>query len=68
MLRLACFNVGNGDVEDAPAPFALNKFDVVEKDGGVYVAGKEGDIKGGKKTINIKTTPSSQDKVVIIGG
>ncbi|OCT50040.1 Apoptosis-inducing factor 1 [Cladophialophora carrionii] len=64
----ACFNVKSGDVEDAPAPLALNKFDVVEKEGGVYIKGKEADIKGGKKTVNIKTTPSSQDKLVIVGG
>jgi hypothetical protein len=64
---LACFNVKSGDVEDSPAPFALNRFDVVEKDGGVYIKGKEADIKGGKRTVNIKTTPSSQDKLVIVG-
>ena len=55
-------------MEDAPAPHSLNKFDVSEKDGGVYIKGKEGDIKGGKRTVNIKTTPSSDEKVVIIGG
>lgn len=63
----ACFNVSTGDVEDAPAPHALNKFDIVEKDGGVYIKAKEGDIKGGKRTVNIKTTPSSDEKVVIVG-
>jgi NADPH-dependent 2,4-dienoyl-CoA reductase/sulfur reductase-like enzyme/nitrite reductase/ring-hydroxylating ferredoxin subunit len=63
----ACFNVSTGDVEDAPAPHALNKFDVVEKDGAVYIKGKEADIKGGKRTVNIKTTPQSDEKVVIIG-
>ncbi|RMD40280.1 hypothetical protein DV735_g4828, partial [Chaetothyriales sp. CBS 134920] len=31
----ACFSSKTGDVEDAPAPYALNKFDLVEKDGGV---------------------------------
>jgi hypothetical protein len=60
--------VKSGDVEDSPAPLALNKFDVVEKDGGVYIKGKEADIKGGKRTVNIKTTPSSSDKLVIVGG
>ena len=54
-------------VEDSPAPTALNKFDVVEKNGGVYVKGKEGDIKGGKRPVNIKTKPSSDDKLVIVG-
>ncbi|OQV06088.1 Rieske [2Fe-2S] domain-containing protein [Cladophialophora immunda] len=64
----ACFNARTGDVEDSPAPLSLNAFDVIEKDGGVYVKGKAADIKGGKRTVNIKTTPSSQEKVVIVGG
>jgi hypothetical protein len=55
-------------VEDAPAPHSLNKFDVLEKDGGVYIKGKEADIKSGKRTVNIKTTPQSKEKVVIVGG
>jgi hypothetical protein len=46
----------------------LNKFDVIEKEGGVYVKGKEADIKGGKRTVNVKTTAKGQDKVVIVGG
>ncbi|KIW88072.1 uncharacterized protein Z519_11182 [Cladophialophora bantiana CBS 173.52] len=64
----ACFNVHNGDVEDSPAPMALNKFNVMEKAGGVYITGKEADIKGGRRTVNIKTTPSSQERLVIVGG
>ncbi|OAP64510.1 hypothetical protein AYL99_00482 [Fonsecaea erecta] len=64
----ACFNARTGDVEDSPAPLSLNAFDVIEKDGGVYVKGKEADIKGGKRTVNIKTTPSSQEKLIIVGG
>ena len=46
----------------------LNKFDVSEKDGGVYIKGKESDIKGGKRTVNIKPSSKGQEKVVIIGG
>lgn len=63
----ACFKISTGDVEDAPAPHALNKFDVLEKDGGIYIKGAEADIKGGKRTVNIKTTPQSDEKVVIVG-
>lgn len=55
-------------MEDSPAPNALNKFDVFEKDGGVYIKGSESDIKGGKRQVNIKTKPTSQDRVVIVGG
>lgn len=43
-------------------------FDIKEKDGGVYITGKEADIKGGKRTINVKTAPSLKEKVVIVGG
>merc|ERR1712000_435369 len=64
----ACFNTKTGDVEDSPAPLALNKFNVIEKDGGVYITGKEADIKGGKRQDNVKTTPSTDEKVVIVGG
>jgi len=64
----ACFNTKTGDVEDSPAPLALNKFNVIEKDGGVYITGKEADIKGGKRQVNVKTTPSTDEKVVIVGG
>ena len=39
-----------------------------EKDGGVYIKGKEADIKGGKRTVNIKPSSKGQEKVVIIGG
>lgn len=55
-------------MEDSPAPFALNKFHVVEKEDGVYITGKEADIKGGKRQVNVKTTPTSSEKVVIVGG
>ncbi len=65
---IACFNTKTGDVEDSPAPLALNKFNVIEKDGGVYITGKEADIKGGKRQVNVKTTPSTDEKVVIVGG
>ena len=65
---LACFKASTGDVEDSPAPNALNHFDVVEKDGGVYIKGSEADIKGGKRVVNIKTSPKDQERVVIVGG
>jgi hypothetical protein len=40
---------------------------VEEKDGAVFIKGKEGDIKGGKRVLNIKTTPKSEERVVIVG-
>lgn len=64
----ACFNVKSGDVEDAPAPDHLNKFDVFEKDGAVYIRGAEKDIKSGRRVPTFKVKSQGQDKVVIVGG
>lgn len=55
-------------MEDAPAPHSLNKFDVSEKDGAVYIKGKEVDIKAGKRVISIKSEPKTKENVVIVGG
>lgn len=63
----ACFNIKTGDVEDAPALDPLNKFDVVSKDGGVYIKGQEQQIKQGRRTLSIKCQSKGQDKVVIVG-
>ncbi|RMZ87808.1 hypothetical protein DV736_g4962, partial [Chaetothyriales sp. CBS 134916] len=63
----ACFSANTGDVEDAPAPNALNKFDVVEKDGSVYVRGKEADIKAAKRVVGVKVVPKNQQRLVIVG-
>lgn len=66
--RLACFNIGSGDVEDAPAPNALNKFDVFEKDGAVYIKGDEGAIRAGQRDPVLKCAASEPGNVVVIGG
>jgi hypothetical protein len=65
---VACFNIGSGDVEDAPAPNALNKFELVEKNGAVYIKGEEAAIKSGQRDPVFKCSPSTAEKVVIIGG
>ncbi|KAJ5631768.1 Apoptosis-inducing factor 1 [Penicillium longicatenatum] len=65
----ACYNIGTGDVEDAPALNALHKFDAFEKDGAVYIRATEADIKSGQRNPVGKCSISdSDDKVVIIGG
>ncbi|KAJ5605137.1 hypothetical protein N7510_010291 [Penicillium lagena] len=65
----ACFNIGTGDVEDAPAPNALNKFDVFEKNGAVYIRGTEADIKAGQRNPVVKCSVSQpEERVVIVGG
>jgi hypothetical protein len=64
----ACFNVTTGDIEDAPALDPLAKFEILEKDGAVYIKGDESTIKASRRKLNLKCTAKSQDKVVIVGG
>ncbi|KAK9312103.1 hypothetical protein V1524DRAFT_440339 [Lipomyces starkeyi] len=64
----ACFKISTGDVEDAPAPSALNKFEVYEKDGAVYIRAEPAAIKGGQRDPNIKCAVAGPEKVVVIGG
>ncbi|KAJ5782125.1 hypothetical protein N7457_003899 [Penicillium paradoxum] len=65
----ACFNVTTGDVEDAPAPNALNKFEVFEKNGGVYIHAREEDIKAGQRNPVVNCSVSEpEEKLVVVGG
>ncbi|KAJ5935736.1 Apoptosis-inducing factor 1 [Penicillium verhagenii] len=65
----ACFNVGTGDVEDAPALNALHKFEVFEKESAVYIRATEADIKAGQRNpVGQCGVSKSDEKVVIIGG
>ena len=63
----ACFKVSTGDVEDAPALDPLHRFDVIAKDGAVFIKGQESQIKEGRRTLKFKTQAKEQDKVVIVG-
>ncbi|MCJ1291625.1 hypothetical protein MMC34_003170 [Xylographa carneopallida] len=64
----ACFNLTTGDVEDAPALDPLAKFDILEKNGGVYIKGEEATIKASRRSLNHKCSPQGPEKVVIVGG
>ncbi|KAK9365998.1 hypothetical protein V1509DRAFT_569840 [Lipomyces kononenkoae] len=64
----ACFNVRTGDIEDAPAPNPLNRFDVYEKDGAVYIRAEPAAIKGGQRDPDVKCAIAEPEKVVVIGG
>ena len=64
----ACFNVATGDVEDAPALDPLAKFDIIEKNGGVYIKGSEATIKASRRSPNHKCSAKGQEKVLIVGG
>jgi hypothetical protein len=65
---LACFNIGTGDVEDAPAPNALNTYEIIERDGAIYIRGEEAAIKSGQRSPNIRCSVAAPEKVVIVGG
>jgi hypothetical protein len=67
-LLIACFNVATGDIENAPAPDPLAKFDVMEKNGAVYIRGEESTIKNGRRKPDVKCSAQGQEKVVIVGG
>lgn len=64
----ACFNVCSGDVEDAPAPNALEKFEVFEKDGAVWIKGEEKAIKAGQRDPVMKCDAEKEGGVVVVGG
>lgn len=68
MMSTACFNVGTGDVEDAPALDALAKFEVYERSGAVYIKGEEATIKASRRKPNVKCTAQGPEKVVVVGG
>ncbi|KKZ67728.1 hypothetical protein EMCG_06595 [[Emmonsia] crescens] len=65
----ACFNITTGDVEDAPALNGLHKYEVFEKDGGVYVKADEATFKeNGRLPVTSCSIAQQDQKVVIIGG
>lgn len=68
IMRIACFNIGSGDVEDAPAPNALSKFEVYEKNGAVYIKGDEEAIRSGQRNPVRKGSVSRPERVVVVGG
>ncbi|OAX77672.1 hypothetical protein ACJ72_08026 [Emergomyces africanus] len=65
----ACYKITTGDVEDAPALNGLHKYEVFEKDGGVYVKADEATFKqNGRLPIASCSVAQQHQKVVIIGG
>lgn len=64
----ACFNVASGDVEDAPALDPLATFEVIQKDGGVFIKGDEKTIKANRRSLGFKCSAQGNEKVLVIGG
>jgi len=63
----ACFNVKTGDIEDAPAIDPLQKFEIIERDGAVYIKGEEAAIKANRRNLSIKCQAKSEDQVLVVG-
>ncbi|KAF2139819.1 uncharacterized protein K452DRAFT_231657 [Aplosporella prunicola CBS 121167] len=64
----ACFSVATGDVEDAPALDPLAKFEVIQKDGAVYIKGDEETIKASRRKLDFSCKVKTDEKVLVIGG
>lgn len=64
----ACFDVATGDVEDAPALDPLAKYEIIEKDGAVYIKGDAEVIKASRGHLNLRCAALNDEKVVVIGG
>ncbi|KAJ9668451.1 Apoptosis-inducing factor 1 [Coniosporium apollinis] len=63
----ACFDIKTGDVEDAPALDPIAKFEIIERDGGVYIKGEEEVIKASRGHLNTKCQARGEEKVLVIG-
>lgn len=68
MTQAACFNVATGDVEEAPALDPISKYEVFERDGAVYVKSDEQTLKANRRSLNLKCSSVSDEKVLVIGG
>ena len=55
-------------MEDAPALDPLAKFDIIEKDGAVYIKGEAQTIKANRRQLDTKCSVQGQEKVIVIGG
>jgi hypothetical protein len=64
----ACFNITTGDVEDAPALDPLAKYEILEKNGAIYIKGDEATLKANRRKLSIKCSAKGNEKVVIVGG
>ena len=55
-------------MEDAPALDPIAKYELVERDGAVYVKTDEDSLKTNRRPLNIKCSAVSDEKVLVIGG
>lgn len=55
-------------MEDAPALDPLAKFEIVEKNGAVFIKGEESVIKASRRKPNVKCQSQGPEEVLVIGG
>lgn len=56
-------------MEDAPALDPITKYEVLERDGAVYIKTDEEILKTNRRPLNIKcSSTSGKEKVLVIGG
>lgn len=55
-------------MEDAPALDPLATFEVIQKDGGVFIKGDEETIKANRRSLGFKCSAQGNEKVLVIGG
>lgn len=60
--------MSTGGVEDAPALDPIAKYELVEKDGAVYIKSDEDSIKANRRFLRPKCSSVSDEKVLVIGG
>lgn len=46
----------------------MAKFEILEKNGGVYIKGEESTIKANRRAVNTKCKAQGEEKVVVVGG
>ena len=46
----------------------IAKFEISQRDGAVYIKGKEEEIKNSRKTLDISCKAAGEQKVLVIGG
>ena len=64
----ACFKVASGDIEESPAPDPLTVYELLEKDGAVYIKGTEAGIKTNRRPHDFACSAAGEENIVVVGG
>ena len=64
----ACFDLRSGDIEDGPALDPLARFDLVEKNGAVFIKADASTIQANRRQLHFECTARQAEKVLVVGG